>query len=231
MVHVWWARPSMAGPRLQHLLDPLERRRLAGLARQSDRDRFVAGCGILRLLLSGYLDQPPESVVIVRTCRTCGGPHGKPRLTGSSRLRLSLAHAGGRLVIAVALGHRVGVDVEPVRPDLAVGELTGQALTPGEAAELARSGGGAHPAERFLTYWTRKEATLKAIGLGLVVPLRSFRVSGPGEPPRITAWPAAPGLARRISLHDLGPGAGHVASLAVAGACRQVVEREFVADG
>jgi len=51
-----------------------------------------------------------------------GGAYGEPQLTGAGALDLSIAHAHERVVVAVARGCAVGVDVERIGPfeDLAV---------------------------------------------------------------------------------------------------------------
>jgi 4'-phosphopantetheinyl transferase len=223
--HVWWARPGDAGERAHALVDPDERRRLARLRRRADRDRFVAARGLTRLVLAGYLDRPAAMVAISRRCPACGEPHGKPRLASPGEgLEFSVSHSGDRVVVAVSR-RPVGVDVEQLRAELLVEELAPQVLLPGEAAAL-RDLRDRERTTGFLVYWTRKEAMVKATGQGLAMPLSSVGVSGPGEPPRLTAWPARSELAGQVSLHDLDAGAGHVAALAVIGGCGRVLERD-----
>lgn len=40
----------------------------------------------------------------------------------------------------------------------------------------------------FHTYWSRKEALLKATGHGLAAPMTSIHVSAPDEPAAVVAW-------------------------------------------
>jgi 4'-phosphopantetheinyl transferase len=58
----------------------------------------------------------------------------------------------------------------------------------------------------FIRMWTRKEAVLKATGDGLTVALDGLRVTAPGDPPAVLAWPPGvpPRAARMLDL-DLGP--------------------------
>jgi 4'-phosphopantetheinyl transferase superfamily len=69
----------------------------------------------------------------------------------------------------------------------------------------------------LLTYWTRKEALLKATGDGLRIPMATITVSGPNEPPALLRWSNASGLGSSASagLRRLHPGSGYVAALAV----------------
>jgi 4'-phosphopantetheinyl transferase len=225
--HTWWARADDAHPSLRALLDAGEQRRLAALRQPADRDRFLVACSLTRLALASYLGLPAAMVRISRTCPRCRRPHGKPRLAppAPAPIELSVSHSGNRIAVAFGWGAAVGVDVEQLRADVAVDELARHALTPGEA-EQVRGLEGAERTVGFLTYWTRKEAVVKALGHGLAVDLRSFSVSGPGEPPGLGSWPPQSRLPTELSLHDLRPGSGYVGSLAVVGACDRLVERD-----
>ena len=75
----------------------------------------------------------------------------------------------------------------------------------------------------FFVYWTRKEAVVKATGLGFAVPPTSFAVTGPNEPPRLVSWPRCSNLIRNMSLVDLDAGCGYAASLAILGCHSHVV--------
>ena len=222
--HVWWARPENATEALLELLDEQEQRRYGSYRERRDRDRFLVACGLMRLALGHQLKQQPSSVTLLRDCTTCGRPHGKPRLApGVPRIELSASHGGDRIAVALAHGPALGVDVEPVAARLPVDELAPHVLTPEEASELERWS-GTRRVEALLRYWTRKEAVVKATGKGLAIPLRSFAVTSPADPPDVVAWPSMPGRGEEVWLYDLQPGVGHVASLAVLGPPLEVVE-------
>jgi 4'-phosphopantetheinyl transferase len=75
----------------------------------------------------------------------------------------------------------------------------------------------------FFTYWTRKEAVVKATGDGLAVPLRRVRVTPPGVAPALLAYPDR---TLTVQMRDLAPGPGYAAALAVVtGAPVEVRER------
>src|SRR3954470_7160412 len=77
-----------------------------------DRRRFVAGRGILRALLGGYLDRPPEAVGFRY------GAFGKPLLDGSGPW-FNVSHSGPVALFAFSSAVEIGVDVELVaaQPD------------------------------------------------------------------------------------------------------------------
>ena len=75
-------------------------------------------------------------------------------------------------------------------------------------------------ASAFLRGWTRKEAFIKALGLGLAYPLDGFDVSLGLENPRILRVGDDPEEASRWSLVDLD--AGEAAAAVVRGPIRDV---------
>lgn len=158
----------------------------------------------IETVLARYLGLTPSPVVLRRSSA------GKPELPGSS-LRVSLAHSGEVALVAVASGKEVGVDVEVLRAETESWSLRSHALTQGEQARL-----NALPVSRrsgaFLSMWTRKEALLKALGVGLALDPQLIEL----EDQQIVAAPPELGQAREWSLVDL-PLPGHAAALALKG--------------
>jgi 4'-phosphopantetheinyl transferase len=216
-VHVWQApldREAAVVKYFDALLDDDERDRARRFHFPKDRERFTVGRGLLRCLLGAYLRVAPEAVRLSYTSA------GKPYLvgeTGDSAVRLNVAHSDGLIVLAVTRGRDIGVDVERMRPDVEWRKLVGRYFAPSEVAELT-----ALPADcqewAFFTGWTRKEAYLKALGLGMAIPLDQFAVSlTPGRPPTLLATDHDPGQLGRWDLHEFTPAADYVGALAVDG--------------
>lgn len=228
IAHVWWARRQDAACWHAGLLDGTERGRLAAHRLDADRQRFLAGCALAKLVLAGYGGRDPRAVRFDRTCRVCGEPHGKPVLAGAG-LEHSVSHSGDLVAVAVARDP-VGVDVEQVdgrRRPLGGGDPAALARLVLSAAEQ-RTLAALPPAERpraFLVAWTRKEAVTKATGDGLRAAFSEVVVAAAAGPPRLVSWPY-PRSPREVSLLDLDAAAGYVAALAVLGRCEQAQARD-----
>jgi 4'-phosphopantetheinyl transferase len=114
-------------------------------------------------------------------------------------------------LVAIACGREIGVDVELLRPGTDSWALSSHALTQSERARLE-----ALPGDRrsgaFLSMWTRKEALLKAVGVGLAVDPRLIELDGQ----KVVAAPPELGRAGDWTLVDL-PVPGHAAALALKG--------------
>ncbi len=214
---VWWACPGEVTAGHLVMLDPAERGRHAGYLRAADRDRFAAGVAITRLVLGSLTGLPPARVPLDRSCAACGQPHGPPRLTDCPRYRrpgLSISHSGDRVVLAVAAGGAVGVDVELPGPAVDIAAVASYALAAGEQA-LLRQLPPAGQLAGFASIWTRKEAVVKATGDGLRARLADLIVSGPTAEPRLLRWDQRPDIPARATLRTLSPGGGYVACVAL----------------
>ncbi len=184
MIAIWMARLDTAPTRIaawHDLLEESERARAARFHRAIDRDRFVARRGRLRVLLGRELGRPPAEIAYAL------GSHGKPIVAGGTDLRFSSAHSHGLWVCALARGIEIGCDVERIDPALADADVAERLFAPGERRRLAALAPAGF-AQGFFECWTRKEAFVKAIALGLSYPLDAFEVTcGPGAEPRLVS--------------------------------------------
>jgi 4'-phosphopantetheinyl transferase len=142
---------------------------------------------------AGRLGVPAGSLTLARHCPRCGSDeHGRPHFAGRTELAVSLASSDGVTAVAVTRGAPVGVDVEHVAEDR-FARIGSVLLHPDEhaagAAELART-------------WVRKEALLKALGLGLATDPRTVHLSPATEPPVLLS-PLPDGRDRDVWLFDL----------------------------
>jgi 4'-phosphopantetheinyl transferase len=210
-VHVFCASLDVTPGRLEELVQALsddEWQRAARFRLQRDRQRFLAGRGTLREVLGTLLKVKPASLVFSY------GEFGKPQIAvpvAAHSLRFSVAHSEAVALCATSK-QELGVDLERIRAMDDAEQIASRFFSPREERSLL-----ALPAEQrleaFFNCWTRKEAYLKAAGLGLSDCLDQIEVSlVPGE----VAEPLrVPNDSRRWFLHSLFPPTGFVAALAV----------------
>jgi 4'-phosphopantetheinyl transferase len=205
--------PAKATEKLLGLLSAPERERAARFRLKLHGDRFVAGRGILRLVLARYLSADPGALEFSYTW------NGKPQLAGAfarSGLQFNLAHSENVALLAATTAEAVGVDVERVRQLADMDELVARFFSPSERSAFHRLA----PAQRlgaFFNWWTRKEAWLKAIGVGISQGLERVKTTFlPDEPVRLLSVPETGSGVRPWSLRELAPAPGFVAAVAVA---------------
>jgi 4'-phosphopantetheinyl transferase len=205
-VTLWWAEPSADHLALADLLDPVEQVQFQRFLRDGDALLYLTTHLLARAVLGQHLAVPPSRVPLARTCRCGDTTHGKPFVPRAA-VEFSISHAGARAVVALTEAGRVGVDVEHLGApaDAAMAEIM---LTSHELQEW-RALPSAARQPGLLTYWTRKEAVLKATGEGLTRPLTDIVVAAPASVPAVRSGPAP------AQLLDIGPWPGYVGAVCV----------------
>lgn len=210
-VHVWRAeldRPSHHVDDLFRHLSSDETERAGRFRLAKHRNRYVVGRGTLRTVLAQYLNRTPGDL------RFTYNDRGKPELP-SVDLQFNVAHSDGIALFALTRAAAVGIDIERVRPNVTDDRIAERFFAPEEVEALHALDPSARH-EAFFRCWTRKEAFVKACGKGLSLALDRFVVSlAPDEPPALLETKDDPGEANEWSLHELRPGPGYVAALAV----------------
>jgi 4'-phosphopantetheinyl transferase len=142
------------------------------------------------------------------------GSMGKPELGEPfGWLNFNVSHSGDIVLLALADGIQLGVDVEQMVPLEDIHGLAASCFSETERQSLHACA----PAQRetaFYHGWTRKEAWIKATGQGLTCSLQSFDVEiTPGAPPRYLRLPGH--ALDEWTLAHFDPAPGYVAALAV----------------
>lgn len=212
-IHVWKIPlhpPLVWVNKLWNLLDLEEQQRAERYKTPALQEAFVTGRGGLRLILHRYLDTEPDHVKFATE------QHGKPYVAEPSTsppLSFNLAHSGELALLAVTLTRKVGIDIERHRRPLNYAGLVQRMCSPQEQAFLGRI---SHEQRQtaFLTCWTRKEAYVKATGMGITFPLNTVTVSlAQDAPPALLHVERNEEEPSRWAMRDLYPGHGYTAAL------------------
>lgn len=114
------------------ILQPDEQQRAQRYFRDEDRQRFVYGRSLLRIVCGQYTNQPPQTV------RFVPGAHGKPDLQGDSGWHVNVSHSGDWILLAVGR-MKVGVDVEKITPQFAFEDMLINSFSQEEQAYCSAS--------------------------------------------------------------------------------------------
>ncbi len=171
-------------------LDPARRARAERFRFRSDRDTYILTHALLAASVTAAIGTDR------RTWQFRGEGGGKPRveIADGRRLYANISHTRGWAAVALNSAAEVGIDIEAERPLRDLAELAPVTLAPGERLALAAA---TDPIALFFRLWTRKEAVIKALGVGLGAPLTEIDVADPATPklPR--------GLSQSLSITDL----------------------------
>jgi len=175
-VHVWCASLDNAAYPIEaydKLLTDKERERAQRFVMKRDRNRYVFSKVMLKTLIMSYAGLGSDELQYL------SGPYGKPNLDASlsiGRLCFNMADSAGYALFAFTLDREIGVDIEQIREIPEMERIVRLFFSEAEQAAFASM----LPQEKkraFFNGWTRKEAFIKALGVGLSMPLSKFEVS------------------------------------------------------
>ncbi|MDB6125656.1 MAG: phosphopantetheine-protein transferase [Pedosphaera sp.] len=204
-VHVWSATLDRTTDELTHfssLLSDDERTRANRFHFERDQNRFTVGRGLLRTVLSRYVQKPAHELKFTYSDR------GKPTLGGlpvNETLHFNLSHSRDFALLAVTRVCPIGVDVEWIRPLSDAEAIAERFFSARESTALKALPVGQKPIG-FFNLWTRKEAWLKATGEGISNSLNQVEVSLlPEEPAQLLSLFGDTRIAADWTLLDLKP--------------------------
>jgi 4'-phosphopantetheinyl transferase len=215
-VHLWVVRLEIEcvrdGASRTGCLSRSEQERMARFRDPADGERFAQARAFLRRILGRYLELPPERVPLTE------GGNGKPTLAvqhGPPSIGFNLAHSGALAVCGLSGRSEIGVDLEAVRDMSDLDSMIRRCLTADEREEVMGLDQADHLVA-FYRFWTRKEAYLKGLGVGLSLDPSNVCVRDP-ENPRILASPRPDALKEedRWTVRDIVPAPGYLAAVAL----------------
>ncbi|USG63124.1 4'-phosphopantetheinyl transferase superfamily protein [Sneathiella marina] len=171
-IHIWTCPVDpMAASRYDNTLAATERARAERFATEELRDKYIVQQGVLRDILSRYLNCTAAEVEFTRLA------YGKPGLASSGHpqgnLAFNLSHTKGQLVASVTLDTEIGVDIEFHNRRTDWKGISDSYFTTEENDWLLNL-----PEEQgftaFYDIWTMKEAVMKADGRGLNLPIEEI---------------------------------------------------------
>jgi len=223
-VDVWTIHldvPETSVSAAQQFLSPDELVKANAFRNEQAQRNYIIAHAALRQILAGRLQTNPAEITFLN------GPQGKPALAGTlaGRLEFNLTHSGNLALVAVTSGAEVGIDVETMRAMPDALRLAERFCSATESDALSALPIGEQAAS-FLNLWTRKEAFVKANGLGIVNALTRFEVTM-GAEAKVKSIDGDPRLAAQWTLHSFQPAPCYIAAVAVRSPAAQFTFHEF----
>ncbi len=163
-------------------LESIEIERAEKFKYKNDRDTYLIARYALRLIASHHLDVNPSKLQIGF------GKYGKPFFLNYPNFHFNLSHS--REIILISMGRQpIGIDVEYCNDSIDYLGIANSVFSKREITSLT-SLNTENLHDAFYRIWTKKEAYIKAIGMGLQAPLSE-----------ITMRPFDDGYHNLMSLH------------------------------
>ncbi|MBS0366504.1 MAG: 4'-phosphopantetheinyl transferase superfamily protein [Proteobacteria bacterium] len=161
----------------RRLLSEEERVREQRFAHTDDRRRYRVTRALVRTLLSQRLCP----AIAPQQWSFAPDSHGRPLISNALRgaypllqqATFNVSHTEGLILVGLCRSGDLGVDVEQVRPRASLPRIARRYFAPPETAALTALPPAAQ-LQAFYEYWTLKESYLKALGVGLALPLDQF---------------------------------------------------------
>lgn len=217
-MHIWRGSLDTTPSCLQRLaetLSPDEKIRAERFHFERDRKRFTAARGILRNILSHYINIEPQQVEFVYSSR--GKPLLAPTCNDDRNLQFNLSHSQDLAVYAITCDRAIGIDIEYIRSTPDAEQIVNRFFSENEKSAFSKL----PPHQKQIAFfhgWTQKEAFLKATGDGLAGHIDQIEVSlTPGESAKLLSIPGDKQPSKSWLLHDFKPAPDFVAAAAIKG--------------
>lgn len=209
--HIWRFDTAVNFPNLQKTLSVLNCDEITyadKLSSEQSAKEYIAGRMIMRLAFAEYLDLPATELKLVSNKRL------KPFVESCPELGSSLTHSRGMVVWCCAPCHLVGVDIESYCRVSEPLPRWDQVIYRTSILDDLPNKDNAN----LLRCWVRKEAALKAWGVGLAFPMQRVRLSGSEQLGQYRAVAETGGEGAWLNVWDLDILDGFYCALATNGA-------------
>jgi len=155
--------------RARTFLNREELRRADRFIHERDARRNILAHGLMRHLLAEATGQHADSVQFKF------GKFKKPYLAGEHNVQFNLSDTKDALIIAMTRGEEIGADIETMERKVDHNAIADHYFTEDEKALILND--KIDGKRRFLELWTKKEAILKATGVGIMDDLKILDTS------------------------------------------------------
>ena len=172
-LHLWHCRFDANKDKIEafkSIMSDDEKEKAGRFKFTAHREQAIISRGILRTLLSKYLNKAPRDLRFGYT------EYDKPFLLGNYSLQFNVSHSGNRAVFGFVQHNEIGVDIEKLKQNFNIMEVAENSFSLDEIHTL-QAMPETQQVEGFFSCWTRKESFIKAKGSGLSFSLTSFSVS------------------------------------------------------
>ena len=215
-IHIWQVRLSDVAPAAltQQALAWLQAReivRYERLVQKRHRLEFLLGKWLTRICLREY------TRLAMGDWQFIDNAYGKPQPRGGLSVQapfFNLSHSNGRAVMAVSRTPELGVDIEFTGRKRRVAKIAHRYFADEEIRTLLALPDSAQQS-RFYELWSLKEAYIKARGLGLAIPLRSFAYTFSPNRVNLNEMPRGSSAHWRWQIWQLHTGLPYALALAV----------------
>jgi 4'-phosphopantetheinyl transferase len=157
-------------PDFFNYLSDYEKIRANSFKRKSDYDCYISAHALLRIELSKLMSTEANLIRIEESL------NGKP-FTAGIDLPFSLSRTNNSFAFVIGRSNQsLGIDIEQIKPGIDFFSIARTYFSPKEQQLISSFDSIIEQIHIFYEIWTRKEALLKAIGIGIITELSKVEV-------------------------------------------------------
>jgi len=140
---------------------------------EKDKKNFIIKRGVQRQILSYYLNVEPQKIIFTYN------EYGKPNIDKTlnhQKINFNVSHSNNKIILGIVKNKHIGIDIENITSLKPYDDVINRYFSKYEILKF-NSLSNSLRQKAFFATWTRKEAYIKAQGLGLSYPLNKFSVS------------------------------------------------------
>ena len=161
-------RDPLTAKQIYQALPDARRNRVDRYRNPEDRLRALAsGALLLKLCEEGKLSPKMEDLT--------ENPYGKPYFAAHPEICFSLSHSGSKVILGIS-DRAIGCDIEVIRDTPMIQKISRRYFSQEEYQALQDEVDPEARCRLFYRLWTLRESFIKEAGLGLYLPLQSFRI-------------------------------------------------------
>lgn len=150
------------------LLSVSEQNKFNGFIDETNKKNYLIGKIASKIILANYLKMMPHQIIFEFN------QYGKPLF---KNVAFNISHCQNYVVLSV--GKRAnGIDIEPIKKNFSLNSSMIEMVCTENESKILASIPWNKKKELFLEFWVKKEAYLKAIGLGLHGDITNIDASG-----------------------------------------------------
>jgi 4'-phosphopantetheinyl transferase len=182
------------------------------------QNRYVKGRFMLRSVLGMYLDSDFYDQEFH------ANRHGKPALQKHPEdhsIRFNISNSENICVCAFSQNSEIGIDIEKIHDLPNMDQIIAASFTDKERRKF-HSLSEPDLTRTFFQYWARKEALLKAMGMGMSYPLNKIDIAGNENSPQLVTKIEGSDISNQWTILDMDICKGFAAALALQGEHRDL---------
>ena len=174
-VHIWFIDIDIIHvdtTNLKHFFSDKDIKKVQSIQTKDKKEKTIKRHFTLLKILSDYLHTEPSEIFLEYA------EYGKPYLSSDcnkKNIQFNISNSWNHMIVGITLDNEIGVDIEKIRTSVDYEKLIKRFFSEKEKEDFLQLDKDKQE-QTFFQWWTMKESVMKAVGLGLYLPIHTFEL-------------------------------------------------------